>query len=93
MRAAVFLLVLVLAGCGHRIPAEVRVPVAVPCRVDMPAKPVWATQSLRDDADIFDQVKALLAERRQRIGYERLLEAAIAGCNDGASAATATLSR
>lgn len=93
MRAAVLLIALALAGCGHRLPEKVLVPVPVPCRVDMPAKPVWATQALRADADIFDQVKALLAERRQRQAYERLLEAAIAGCNDSGSAETATLSR
>lgn len=79
--AAAALLALALAGCGSTLPKRVLVEVAVPCRVDMPAKPVWATRALRPDADIFDQVKALLAERRQRQGYERLLEAAIEGCN------------
>lgn len=73
------LLASALAGCGT-IPREVKVPVAVPCKVDMPAEPAWATKALKPDADIFDQVKALLAERRQRQGRQAQLEAAIKGC-------------
>lgn len=74
---------LTLAGC-QTMPRETLVPVSVPCKVDMPKRPVWATSALARDADIFDQVKALLAERRQRMGYERQLEAAIEGCNSAA---------
>lgn len=73
--------VLFLAGCAHRLPERVLVPIEVPCNVDVPQEPVWATKSLPADADIFDQVRALLAERRQRIGYEKLLRAAVASCN------------
>jgi hypothetical protein len=68
-----------LAAC-NTLPREVKVPVTVYCKVEKPAEPAWATKSLKPDADIFDQVKALLAERKQRIGYERLLEAAVDGC-------------
>ena len=80
MRAAMIAgLVLVLAGCSP-LTKVVKVPVSVPCKVDMPKPPVWATESLSKDAGIFDQVKALLAERRQRQGYQEQLEAAIASC-------------
>ncbi len=72
---------LVLTGCGPRVPERVLVPVEVLCKVDVPPEPAWATKSLTADADIFDQVRALLAERRQRIGYERLLRAAVESCN------------
>ena len=75
------LIALVLVGCGHRVPERVLVPVEVPCKVDVPAEPAWATKSLPADADIFDQVRALLAERKQRIAYERLLRAAVMSCN------------
>lgn len=68
-----------LAGCGT-IPREVKVPVPVYCDVKKPAPPAWAASSLAPSADTYDQVKALLAERRQRIGYEGELEAAIDGC-------------
>lgn len=69
-----------LAGCGTTLPREVLVPYPVYCEVNKPAKPKWATDSMPKDADIYDQAKHLLAERRQRIGYEGQLEAAIDGC-------------
>lgn len=81
MKALLLLCALTLTGCATRVPKTVLVPVTVPCKVDLPSKPVWATSALAKDADIFDQVKALLAERRQRAGYQKQLEAAIAGCN------------
>lgn len=85
MRAAIALaLVAVLASCGATTKV-VKVPVSVPCKVDMPQPPVWATESLKPDAGIFDQVKALLAERRQRQGYQQQLEAAIAACQPSAT--------
>ena len=68
-----------LAGCAA-VPQRYEVPVQVPCRVTVPEKPVWATESLKPDADIFDKVKALLAERRQRQAYETKLEAAAKAC-------------
>jgi len=68
-----------LAGCAS-VPQRYEVPVQVPCRVQVPDKPVFATESLAPNADIFDQVKALLAERRQRIAHEAKLEAAAKAC-------------
>ncbi len=85
MRAAVALAIaLALAGC-ETTTKVVKVPVSVPCKVDLPKPPVWATESLKPEASIFDQVKALLAERRQRQGYQQQLEAAIAGCQPSAT--------
>lgn len=76
-----------LAGCGAQPVVEpeprvvrVEVPVQVPCRVKAPAVPTWAADGLRREDNLEVKVRALLAERRQRIGYERLLEAAIDGC-------------
>lgn len=79
MRRAGLVLCLVLAGCASE-PQRVEVAVPVPCRVEVPPEPVWATAALAADADIWDQVKALLAERRQRIGYEDQLLAAARAC-------------
>lgn len=79
MRAAV--LCLLLAGCAC-LPERVEIPVPVPCRVTLPAAPAWATESLADDAGIWEQVRALLAERRQRIGFETQLRAAATACSD-----------
>ncbi|MCU9949873.1 hypothetical protein [Pseudomonas sp. PDM13] len=76
---------IVLAGCAGRQEAEprlvrVEVPVVVPCRVQEVAVPPWAVSTLRAGDSLEVKVRALLAERRQRIGYERELLAAATGC-------------
>lgn len=78
--------VFALAGCAGRQDAEprivrVEVPVAVPCRVEEVAVPPWAASTLRAGDSLEMKVRALLAERRQRIGYERELVAANSGCS------------
>ncbi|HFE8811320.1 hypothetical protein ACSDGV_18210 [Pseudomonas aeruginosa] len=78
-------LVFALAGCAGRQDAEprtvrVEVPVAVPCRVPAVEVPAWATAGLRKGDDLQTKVRALLAERRQRQGYERELLAALGAC-------------
>lgn len=81
-------LVVALAGCAGQPVAEpeprvvrVEVPVQVPCRVKVPAVPAWAAEGLRKQDSLEVKVRALLAERRQRIGYERELVAAAASCH------------
>ncbi len=76
-----------LAGCGNRPAVEpeprvvcVEEPVQVPCRVKAPAIPAWAAEGLRKEDSLEAKVRALLAERRQRSGYERELVAAVASC-------------
>ncbi|MDU9397945.1 MULTISPECIES: hypothetical protein [unclassified Pseudomonas] len=72
-----------LAGCVAPAvppPMEVRVPVPVPCRVELPAAPAFAVSALALDAPIDQQMKALRAERLQRMGYERELVAALDAC-------------
>lgn len=76
---AIAALAATLGGC-QTLPREVKVPVPVYCEVEKPQRPKWAADGLAGDADIYDQTKALLAERKQRIGYETKLEAAIDGC-------------
>ncbi len=78
-------LVFALAGCAGRQEAEprtvrVEVPVAVPCRVPAVEVPAWATTGLRKGDDLQTKVRALLAERLQRIGYEAQLLAANRAC-------------
>ncbi|MBA6132805.1 hypothetical protein H4B96_13345 [Pseudomonas juntendi] len=77
--------ILLLAGCAARVEPEVRavrveVPVQVPCRAPEVAVPAWAAAGLRKTDSLEVKVRALLAERRQRMGYERLLEAAVSAC-------------
>lgn len=76
-----------LAGCAAQPAVEpeprvvrVEVPVPVPCRVKAPAVPAWAADGLRKEDSLEVKVRALLAERRQRIGYERELSGAVASC-------------
>lgn len=78
-------LVFALAGCAGRQEAEprtvrVEVPVAVPCRAPAVEVPAWAAVGLRKGDDLQTKVRALLAERRQRIGYEAQLLAANRAC-------------
>ena len=78
-------LTLGLAGCAGKVEPQIQyvrveVPVQVPCRAPEVAVPAWAAAGLRITDSLEVKVRALLAERRQRIGYERLLEAAAGSC-------------
>lgn len=70
-----------LAACGTLRPSPVGIPTPVACRVELPAKPDFAFDRLPQGADIFTQVTTLLADRRQRIDYERQVEAAAQSCS------------
>lgn len=87
MRWIIVGMLVALAGCGAQPVVEpeprvvrVEVPVQVPCRVKAPAAPAWAAEGLRKEDSLEVKVRALLAERRQRIGYERELGAAVLSC-------------
>ncbi len=78
-------LALAISGCAGSIKPQVQyvrveVPVQVPCRAPEVPVPPWAAASLRKTDRLELKIRALLAERRQRIGYERELVAAIAAC-------------
>lgn len=76
--------VMLLAGCASRAPevrtVRVEVPVQVPCRTQEVAVPEWMAAGLKKSDSLEVKVRALLAERRQRMGYERKLVAAAAAC-------------
>ena len=59
---------------------RVEVPVQVLCRAPEVAVPPWAATGLKKSDSLEVKVRALLAERRQRIGYERQLVAAVNAC-------------
>lgn len=84
MKSLPVVLVLVLAGCAAKDPevrtVRVEVPVLVPCKTQQVAVPPWAANGLKKSDSLEEKVRALLAERRQRIGYERQLVATIAAC-------------
>lgn len=76
--------VAVLAGCANREldvrTVRVEVPVLVPCKTREVPMPAWAITSLNKGDTLEVKVRALLAERRQRVGYERELLAAVYSC-------------
>ena len=78
-------LALILLGCAGRVEPQVQyvrveVPVQVPCRTPEVAMPAWAAAGLRKADSLEVKVRALLSERRQRIGYEKQLEASVTSC-------------
>jgi len=81
----VLMVTLLLAGCASRVEPEVRtvrveVPVQVSCRPPDIEMPLWAAASLNKRDSLEVKVRALLAERRQRIGFEKQLTAAVLSC-------------
>lgn len=69
-----------LVGCASTMPQRAEVAVPVPCRVQMPERPTWARDAMRSDASDYEVAKATMAEREQRIAYEKKLEAAARSC-------------
>jgi len=84
MKSLLVVLALVLAGCAGKEPevrtVRVEVPVLVPCKTTAVAVPPWAAEGLKKSDSLELKVRALLAERRQHIGYERQLVAAVGAC-------------
>ncbi|MEL5557100.1 hypothetical protein [Serratia ureilytica] len=75
---------LALTGCSStpQVPSyvEVKVPISVPCKTADVARPAFAVDQLPIGSPIDAQMRALRAERHQRIGYERELLAANESC-------------
>ncbi|MBH2961594.1 hypothetical protein I5L45_22825 [Serratia marcescens] len=86
MKKLIVVSVLALASCSSTPPApsyvEVKVPISVPCKTADVARPAFAVDQLPIGATIDVQMRALRAERHQRIGYERELIAANEACKN-----------
>lgn len=85
MKRLLIVVALAVAGCVGQVEPQVQyvrveVPVQVPCRTPAVTNPPWAAAGLRRSDSLELKVRALLAERRQRIGYEKQLEVAFAAC-------------
>jgi len=84
MRLLLVGVVFLLAGCSGQEPeirtVRVEVPVQVPCKAPVIAAPAFAAAGLRKADSLEVKVRALLAERRQHIGYEKELVAAVGAC-------------
>lgn len=83
LQGPLLLAALALAGCGSapRVEVqEVKVPVPVECREPIPDRPAMPTETLPNDADPFELLRAALAEIDRRQGYEIRLLAALLAC-------------
>lgn len=69
-----------LTACAPRPPVA-GIPTPLTCKVTLPDRPDFAFDNLPPGSDIFTQVSTLLADRRQRIDYERQVEAAARSCS------------
>ena len=82
----ILLISLVLAGCSTTEPIvkvvtqEVKVPVAVACKEELPAEPEYCFSKLTESSDIFEKAKCLLSDRSKSIGYEIELAAKLKAC-------------
>ena len=76
--------VFLLEGCAGQEPeirtVRVEVPVQVPCKAPIIAAPAFAAAGLKKSDSLEVKVRVLLAERRQHIGYEKELVAAVSAC-------------
>lgn len=84
MKWLVVLYLVSLAGCANREPdvrtVRVEIPVLIPCKTQGVVAPTWASIGLKKADSLEVKVRTLLAERRQRIGFERELASAIEAC-------------
>lgn len=81
------LAIVLLAGCATTTPPgintviqTVEIPVAVPCKAEVPVKPEFNFDKSTPEQDIFDKTKASLADRKLHLGYETELLAALKSC-------------
>lgn len=79
--------VIALVGCATDTPPgintviqRVEIPIAVPCKAEVPIKPALNFDKLTIEQDIFDKTKAALADRKIQLGYETELLAALNSC-------------
>jgi hypothetical protein len=78
---AVLILLALLVGCATPAPTVVRVPVPVPCVVELPAEPAIASDlELRAMSD-YRLVLVIARERLQLLGYAAELRGAAVGCS------------
>ena len=77
------LVILMLSGCASTTTAPATAKAAVPeapCKADVPARPVFASETLTGDEDIWVIGTQLWAERKARRAYELQLEIIAAKC-------------
>lgn len=78
-KVAIIILVFILGlgGCAHK--PEVMLPVYIPCKTEMPEKPIFKFKP--PYGDIFTGTRDLLGDNEMHKSYETALEAALRSCN------------
>jgi hypothetical protein len=78
---------LFVAGCATTekpvittVIQRVEIPIAVPCKAEVPTRPDFNFDKLTEQQDIFEKVKAMLADLKLHLGYEEELSAALNSC-------------
>jgi PBP1b-binding outer membrane lipoprotein LpoB len=79
--------ILFLVGCAstkepaiNTVIQKVEVPIAVPCKANIPVKPDFNFDKLTPEQDVFEKTKALLADRKLHLGYEGELLTSLVAC-------------
>ena len=82
----VILSAVLLSACASTQPGikivtqKIEVPVAVPCKTDIPPTPSFNFDKLTSDKDIYNKTQAVLADRLLHLGYEDQLVTALKSC-------------
>lgn len=73
---------MLVAGCETtpKVPEEVLIPIAVPCKVETPAEPDYQFYKLTPEDTIWTKVQVLLSDRQLALAYQMELRAALAAC-------------
>jgi hypothetical protein len=85
-KLALLSLAVILTACAHTEPAikvitkEVLVEVPVPCKAEMPVKPDFKFDTLKEEDTLFDKSKTVLADRKLHLAYEEELVTALKSC-------------
>lgn len=83
---AVILLIIVVAlsACQQSpiyVPKEVKIPVGIKCKVELPLEPEWNINKISKDAPLAEKLKVVLADLELSKGYIIQLRAAARACS------------
>lgn len=86
-RLLILVATLSTVGCATTEPSgintviqRVEIPIAVPCKAEVPVRPAFNFDKLTTEQDVFDKTKAVLADIKLHLGYEVELLAALNSC-------------
>ena len=80
MRPMIWLILPFVAACNTVPVQTVKVAIPVKCTFEPIQLPMEYFEGARVEDSLYDKMKWLLAERLERIAYERTLEAALYAC-------------